>query len=85
MARAAAPEAEALIVDLSADEFDGAVLVESMAMGHELAGIATIGFYPHVDQELRRRALAAGFEVVVPRSRMARDAAAVLGSALAER
>ena len=73
---------DALIVDLSADDFDGAVLVDSMALGHELAGVATIGFYPHVDQELRRRALAAGYDVVVPRSRMAREADAVLGSAL---
>lgn len=83
MARAAAPEADALIVDLDSDDFDGAVLVESMAMGHELTGVATVGFYPHVDRELRRRALEAGYDVVVPRSRMAREAAAVLASALA--
>ncbi len=82
MARAAAPESDALVVDLTADEFDGAVLVESMRMGHELERVVAIGFYPHVDQETRRRALTAGYDVVVPRSRMARDAAAVVEGAL---
>ena len=82
MARAAAPHSDALLVDLTADEFDGAVLVESMHMGRELEGVATIGFYSHVDQETRRRAEEAGFDVVVPRSRMAREAAAVIEGAL---
>ena len=33
-----------------------------------LQGIATIGFYPHVDQELRRAALEAGLGRAFPRS-----------------
>ena len=35
-----------------------------------------LGFYSHVDQETRRRAEEAGFDLVVPRSRMNREAAA---------
>ena len=61
------------------------MLVESMRMGRELEGVATVGFYPHVEQEVRRRADEAGVDVVVPRSRMAREAAAVLDLALAGR
>jgi DNA-binding response OmpR family regulator len=76
-ARAGAPQAELLVVDLTAEEFDGAVLVESMRMGGELAGVPTLGFYSHVDQETRRRAVDAGFDRVVPRSRMARETAAL--------
>jgi hypothetical protein len=38
----------------------------------------TIGFYPHVDVETRRRAESAGFDLVVPRSRMAREAAGLV-------
>ena len=45
-------------------------------------GMPSVGFYPHVDRELRRRAEAAGFDVVVPRSRMARDTAAVVEGAV---
>ena len=83
MARAAVPESDVLVLDLTADEFDGATLVESMRMGRELEGVATVGFYPHVDQETRRRADEAGVDLVVPRSRMAREAAAVVDRAVA--
>jgi DNA-binding response OmpR family regulator len=82
MARAAVPESDALVVDLTADEFDGVTLVESMRMGRELEGVPAIGFYPHVDQNTRRRAEQAGYDVVVPRSRIAREAAAVVEAAL---
>ncbi len=83
MARGAAPDSDVLVLDLTADSFDGATLVESMKMGRELAGVATVGFYPHVDQETRRRADEAGVDVVVPRSRMAREAASVVEGAAA--
>jgi hypothetical protein len=67
--------ADAVVVDLTAE---GLELTE-------LAGgaVPAIGFYPHVDVETRRRALEAGFDVVVPRSRMARETAAVVEKALA--
>jgi DNA-binding response OmpR family regulator len=73
-ARAEVPRSDLLVVDLTADDFDGAMLVESMKMGRELEGVPTLGFYAHVDQETRRRAQEAGFDRVVPRSRMAREA-----------
>ena len=78
MGRAAAPQADVLVVDLGAEEFDGAVLVESMRMGRELGRTRTLGFYPHVEVDTRRRAEAAGFDQVVPRSRMARETAALV-------
>ncbi len=37
------------------------------------AGPPSLGFYSHVDVETRRRAEAVGFDLVVPRSRMARE------------
>ena len=42
-----------------------------------------LAFYSHVEADVRERALAAGFDVVVPRSRMAREGGALV-SALAE-
>jgi hypothetical protein len=36
-------------------------------------GPPTLGFYSHVDVETRNRAETAGFDLVVPRSRMARE------------
>jgi CheY-like chemotaxis protein len=85
LARAAAAESDLLVVDLTADEYDGAILVESMRMGRELEGVATLGFYAHVDQDTRRRAEEAGFDVVVPRSRMARESTGLVDRLLGER
>ncbi len=82
-ARAAAPESDALIVDLTSDELDGAAMVESMKMGGELGKVPALAFYSHVEQETRRRAEQAGFDMVVPRSRMARETAALLERLLA--
>jgi hypothetical protein len=36
-------------------------------------GVPRLGFYSHVDQETRKRAEEAGFDMVVPRSRMNRE------------
>jgi hypothetical protein len=41
-------------------------------------GAPKLGFYSHVDVETRRRAEEAGFELVVPRSRMAREMPALV-------
>jgi len=41
-----------------------------------------LGFFAHVEPEVREAALAAGFDQVVPRSRMHREGAALV-SALA--
>lgn len=64
---------DVLVVDLTVDEVDGIELVETLATGGELGGVRTLGFFAHVQPEVRTRALAAGFDQVVPRSRMARE------------
>ena len=74
-ARAQAPDADVLVVDLAAESFDGISLVDSMKAGGELEGTRTVGVYSHVDVETRTRALEAGFDLVTPRSRMAREGA----------
>jgi CheY-like chemotaxis protein len=69
-----------LIVDLTAGTFDGIELVERLRADGELGATRTLGVYSHVDAETRERAIAAAFDLVVPRSRMARE-----GPALVER
>lgn len=56
-------EADVLICDLDAVDADDAAQ----------ASVPTLGFYSHVDVETKRRAEAAGFNLTVPRSRMARE------------
>jgi hypothetical protein len=65
-----AADADVLVVDLTAEPYD----VESLGA----LDTPTLGFYSHVEVEVRRRAEAAGFDLVVPRSRMAREMAALV-------
>lgn len=64
---------DVLVVDLGSDELDAAQFVDTLRTGGELLGTRTLGFYAHVDTETRRAAEEAGFDLVVPRSRMARE------------
>ena len=59
-------EPDVLVVDLNA------------GVAEPLPGVPSVGFYSHVDQDTRPRAEEAGYDVVVPRSRMARETAAVV-------
>lgn len=74
-ARAQARDADVLVVDLASGTVDGAALIEAMGAGGELATTRTLAFYSHVDVDVRERAVAAGFDLVVPRSRMNREGA----------
>jgi hypothetical protein len=70
----ARPGYDVVVVDL------GALGVDAR---HGMEGVPAVGFYSHVDQDTRRDAERAGFDVVVPRSRMARETAGVVERALA--
>jgi CheY-like chemotaxis protein len=65
--------AAVLVVDLTNDDLDGAAVLESLAGEGTLGQVRTLGFYSHVDAHVRERAELAGFDLVVPRSRMARE------------
>ncbi len=67
------PVADVLVVDLTDAELDGAGIVETLAGEGALSSVETLGFYSHVDVRARKRAESAGFDLVVPRSRMARE------------
>ena len=70
-----APAPAVLVVDLVDRDLDGAALVESLSAEGLLGQTRTLGFYSHVDAPARERAEQAGFDLVVPRSRMAREGA----------
>jgi hypothetical protein len=65
-------QVDLLVVDLTDDASRRAELVEGLG---ELGGTRTLAFYSHVDVAVRERAARAGFDLVVPRSRMAREGA----------
>jgi len=71
-------DADVLVVDLGAAGFDGVELVERLRADGRLGGACTLGVYSHVHHDVAERARAAGFDLVVPRSRMAREGAALV-------
>jgi CheY-like chemotaxis protein len=74
--------ADVLIVDLTDDELGGAAVVARLTAAGELEATRTLAFYSHVDVAARERAEQAGFDLVVPRSRMAREGAALVAGLL---
>ena len=70
--------AAVLIDDLATAGFDGVATVERLRATGELGATRTLGVYSHVDADTKRRADAAGFDLVVPRSRMAREGPALV-------
>lgn len=66
---------DVLVVDLTAD-------VDARVAAVRAAGlddVKTLAFYSHVEAEVRVLALQAGFDLVIPRSRMAREGGVLVG------
>ena len=63
--------ADVVVVDLTAD------VSERIEQARGL-GVPTLAFYSHVEADVRDAAEAAGFDLVVPRSRMAREGPALV-------
>lgn len=64
----AVPDAETVHADLIVADLEA---VDAAAVS--AIGPPTLGFYSHIDVETKRIAEQAGFDLVVPRSRMARE------------
>jgi DNA-binding NarL/FixJ family response regulator len=69
---------DVLLVDLTDVALDGPGLIAAWRSEEVLGAARTLGFYAHVDSAARERAQGAGFDLVVPRSRMAREAAQLI-------
>lgn len=69
-------DADLLVVDLTADP-------DERIEHARAAAPPKLAFYSHVETDVRSRAEAAGFDLVVPRSRMAREGASLVDRLLA--
>jgi hypothetical protein len=79
--RSALPGAQVLVVDLTADA-EPRIQLAAPALGGE--GPRTLAFYAHVEADVRARAQEAGFDLIVPRSRMAREGPGLVERLLTE-
>jgi hypothetical protein len=68
--------ADLVIVDLT---HEPDAMLEALGATHPPA----LGFFSHVEPAIRERAIAAGIEVVVPRSRIAREGPALVAALVA--
>jgi hypothetical protein len=68
------PDAQVLVVDLTADAAERLEQLEGIPGG----AVRTLAFYSHVEVDVRTQAERAGFDLVVPRSRMAREGGALV-------
>ncbi len=65
-----------LVVDLT-DDFEARIAAVSESIPAH-PGLRSLAFYSHVDGDVRTAAQAAGLDLVVPRSRMNREGAALV-------
>lgn len=73
-------EADGVIADLTVDPAERVRMIASARP----AGVPVLAFYSHVEADVRALALEAGFELVVPRSRMAREGPELVSRLLAQ-
>ena len=67
-----------IIVDLHSQKIDPLALAQALKSDQHLAEVRLLGFFSHVQVYLKQAALAAGYDVVIPRSVFSNDLAAIL-------
>jgi hypothetical protein len=72
-------DAQVLIVDLTSDATERLEVVGAMTR----PDLRTLAFYAHVEADVRAQAERGGLDLVVPRSRMAREGASLVERLLA--
>jgi CheY-like chemotaxis protein len=69
-----------IVVDLHNQKIDSNALANELKSDEQLRDIRLLGFFSHVQTELQRNAIAAGFDEVIPRSVFARDLPKILST-----
>ena len=77
-ARAAKPRM--ILIDLHNQRLEPVALATDLKADEELREVPLVGFFSHVQTELQRNALAAGFDQVLPRSVFVRDLPKILAA-----
>ena len=67
-----------IIVDLNSKNHNPLALIKDIKSNSDFQDIPTIGYLPHVKCELKNKAIEAGFDSVMPRSRFSRELVEIL-------
>lgn len=67
-----------ILVDLHAKKVDALALPQMVKADENLTSVQILGFFSHVETELQRAAVKAGYDRVIPRSVFSRDLAGIL-------
>lgn len=67
-----------VIVDLNSKQINALDLIGKLKTSENLKHISTLGYLPHVQQNLKDEAVKAGYDVVMPRSRFVRELSKIL-------
>lgn len=78
LAKANEAKPSLILVDLHNQRLDPIDLGRQLKSSHELSEVTLLGFFSHVDTDLKRRAEEAGYNRVIPRSVFARNLAEIL-------
>ena len=78
LAKARETKPELVLVDLHNQRLDPVDLARGLKSDEELREIPLLGFFSHVQVQLQRDAVDAGYDQVVPRSLFSKDLAAIL-------
>jgi CheY-like chemotaxis protein len=78
LSSATSEQPDLIVADLHNQKIEPTVLAQTLKQSDALKSVPLLGFFSHVETELQRKALAAGFDQVVPRSVFSRDLAGIL-------
>ncbi|MEP6569232.1 MAG: response regulator [Acidobacteriota bacterium] len=67
-----------IIVDLHNEKLDPIELARTLKGNEQVKSVPLLGFFSHVQTDLQRAAIAAGYDQVIPRSVFSRDLANLL-------
>lgn len=67
-----------IIFDLNSRKLKPLELIQELKSCQELKNISTLGYLPHVEQEIKKEAINSGADIVMPRSRFVRELVSIL-------